>query len=68
VTSDDRLLTTSEVAALFRVHRATVIRWAVAGRISSVQIMEGGDRRFRESEIRQLLNGGGTDGIEHQGS
>jgi excisionase family DNA binding protein len=49
-----RLLTPGEVAALFRVDPKTVTRWATAGRIGSIRT-PGGHRRFRESEVNQLL-------------
>ncbi len=52
-----RLLTPGEVALMFRVDPKTVTRWAAAGRISSIRT-PGGHRRFRESEIRALLDGG----------
>ncbi len=58
-TTRDRLLTPGEVAALFRVDPKTVTRWAAAGRMSSIRT-PGGHRRFRESEVRQLLEGGRT--------
>lgn len=50
----DRLLTPGEVAQLFRVDPKTVTRWAAAGRIGSIRT-PGGHRRFRESEVRALL-------------
>ena len=50
----ERLLTPGEVAEMFRVDPKTVTRWASAGRIGSVRT-PGGHRRFRESEITQLL-------------
>lgn len=53
--SGDRLLTASEVAALFRVDRGTVSRWAADGRLASVRT-PGGHRRYRESRVRQLLD------------
>ena len=53
----DRLLTPGEVAALFRVDPKTVTRWAAAGRIGSIRT-PGGHRRFRESEVKALLEGG----------
>lgn len=56
VESDDRLLTPGEVAALFRVDPKTVTRWASAGRIHSIRT-PGGHRRFRESDVRALLEG-----------
>lgn len=39
---------------MFRVDPKTVTRWAAAGRISSIRT-PGGHRRFRESEVRALL-------------
>jgi excisionase family DNA binding protein len=54
VGSGERLLTPGEVAALFRVDPKTVTRWAAAGRIGSIRT-PGGHRRFRESEVRALL-------------
>lgn len=56
VDTADRLLTPGEVAALFRVDPKTVTRWAAAGRIGSIRT-PGGHRRFRESEVRALLEG-----------
>ena len=52
--TEKRLLTPGEVAALFRVDPKTVTRWAAAGRISSIRT-PGGHRRFREDEVRALL-------------
>lgn len=52
--TNERLLTPAEVAALFRVDPKTVTRWAAAGRIGSIRT-PGGHRRFRESEVRALL-------------
>lgn len=53
----DRLLTPGEVAVKFRVDPKTVTRWAAAGRIGSIRT-PGGHRRFRESEVQALLDGG----------
>lgn len=50
----ERLLTPAEVAALFRVDPKTVTRWAKAGKLSSIRTL-GGHRRYRESEVRSLL-------------
>lgn len=55
-TSPEPLLTPSEVAELFRVDPKTVTRWAQSGRLNSIRTL-GGHRRYRESEIRQLLAG-----------
>lgn len=56
----ERLLTPSEVAALFRVDPKTVTRWAKAGKIGSIRTL-GGHRRFRESEVMALLGSDSTD-------
>jgi hypothetical protein len=60
----DRLLTTGEVAALYRVEAKTVARWASAdrfpddpdGRPGVVRTL-GGHRRIRASVVRGLLDG-----------
>jgi excisionase family DNA binding protein len=54
VQNAERLLTPGEVALLFRVDPKTVTRWASVGRIGSIRT-PGGHRRFRESEVRDLL-------------
>ena len=50
----ERLLTPGEVAMLFRVDPKSVTRWATRGVIGSIRT-PGGHRRFRESEVEQLL-------------
>lgn len=50
----ERLLRPGEVALLFRVDPKTVSRWAEGGRIGSIRT-PGGHRRFRESEVIELL-------------
>jgi excisionase family DNA binding protein len=55
-TDTETLLTPSEVASLFRVDPKTVTRWAKAGKLSAVRTL-GGHRRYRESEVRDLLAG-----------
>ncbi|MEJ5945930.1 BldC family transcriptional regulator [Pseudokineococcus basanitobsidens] len=52
----ESLLTPAEVAALFRVDPKTVTRWAKAGKLSSIRTL-GGHRRYREAEVRSLLEG-----------
>ena len=52
-----RLLTASEVAALFRVSVKTPARWVLEGKVSSTRT-PGGHHRFREDEMLALLNGG----------
>jgi excisionase family DNA binding protein len=49
-----RLLTGRQVAEMFRVDPKTVTRWASSGRIGFIRT-PGGHRRFRESEVRELL-------------
>lgn len=50
------LLTPAEVATLFRVDPKTVTRWAKAGKLTSIRTL-GGHRRYREAEVRTLLDG-----------
>ncbi|PKQ27360.1 MAG: MerR family DNA-binding transcriptional regulator [Actinobacteria bacterium HGW-Actinobacteria-4] len=50
----EKLLTPSEVAAIFRVDPKTVTRWAKVGKLSSIRTL-GGHRRFREAEVHSLL-------------
>jgi excisionase family DNA binding protein len=48
------LLTPAEVATIFRVAPKTVTRWAKAGKLTSTRTL-GGHRRYRETEVRDLL-------------
>jgi excisionase family DNA binding protein len=59
ITKPEVLLTPAEVAALFRVDPKTVTRWAKAGKLTSIRTL-GGHRRYRESEVQQLLGGAAT--------
>ncbi len=54
--TEEELLTPSEVAKLFRVDPKTVTRWAKSGKLSSIRTL-GGHRRYRASEVRTLLEG-----------
>ena len=54
LTDAEILLTPAEVAALFRVDPKTVTRWAKAGKLTSIRTL-GGHRRYRESEVKELL-------------
>jgi excisionase family DNA binding protein len=49
------LLTPAEVADIFRVAAKTVRAWEQAGQISAVRTI-GGHRRYREADIRALLD------------
>ena len=53
-----RLLTPREVAAIFRVTTQTVGRWADEGRLHPVTTPGGKHRRYRQDEVRALLDGG----------
>ncbi len=53
-TTQEKLLTPSEVASLFRVDPKTVTRWAKAGKLTSIKTL-GGHRRYKESEVKELL-------------
>lgn len=50
----DPLLSPGEVADIFHVDPKTVTRWAAAGKIRSIKT-PGGHRRFRESDVRALM-------------
>ena len=54
--TEEELLTPSEVAKLFRVDPKTVTRWAKSGKLSSIRTL-GGHRRYRATEVRSLLEG-----------
>lgn len=58
----EKLLTPGEVAAIFRVDPKTVTRWAKVGKLSSIRTL-GGHRRFRESEVQDLLKSAKEDHI-----
>lgn len=51
------LLTSGEVADLFRVDPKTVARWAKRGRFQTVVRTLGGHRRYRRDEVQELLRG-----------
>ena len=50
----ERLLTPAEVAGMLRVDPRTVSRWHREGRIAGFRT-PGGQRRFRESDVRALM-------------
>jgi excisionase family DNA binding protein len=52
--SGDPLLTTSEVAKLFRVARLTVVRWCDEEKLACVRT-PGGQRRVRRSAVDALM-------------
>ncbi len=54
VKEPEKLLTPSEVAAIFRVDPKTVTRWAKVGKLSSIRTL-GGHRRVRAAEVNELL-------------
>jgi len=56
-TAPETLYTPAEVASLFRVDPKTVTRWAKQGRLTPIRTL-GGHRRYRASEVEQLLNPG----------
>jgi excisionase family DNA binding protein len=62
VPRNDHLLTTAEVAALFRVDPKTVNHWAKAGKLSSIQTL-GGHRRYRATKIHALFDASEWAGI-----
>lgn len=57
----DQLMTPREVAAVLRVDPRTVARWARASRLNPVRTL-GGHRRYRTSEVRDLVEGAAAEG------
>ena len=58
---NDKVLTPADVAQVFRVDPKTVVRWSNQGLLTSFRTL-GGHRRFRESEVRALLEQTRQDG------
>lgn len=56
------LLTPAEVAVMFRVDSRTVTRWAKTGLLPHIKTL-GGHRRFREAEVRALMEAGTTHAV-----
>jgi excisionase family DNA binding protein len=54
----ERLLTSIEVATLFRVDPKTVARWARVGRLRTIPTPGGRLLRFPESAVREFLEEG----------
>jgi excisionase family DNA binding protein len=54
ISVESDLLTPAEVAMLFRVSPKTVTRWARSGKLTALRTL-GGHRRFRASEVKELL-------------
>ncbi|SNY28878.1 BldC family transcriptional regulator [Paractinoplanes atraurantiacus] len=48
------LLTSGEVARLFRVDPRTPARWAIAGRLTAIRT-PGGHRRYKSADVLDLL-------------
>ena len=54
ISVESDLLTPAEVATLFRVSPKTVTRWARSGKLTALRTL-GGHRRFRATEVKDLL-------------
>ena len=63
--SDEPLLKPREVAALFGVRTTTIARWARIGRLQPLLTL-GGHRRYRPSDVRELLELDGASAEEQQ--
>ena len=53
---DTSWLLPAEAAAILKVHPRTVGKWALAGKITRVQLTMGGHRRYDGPEIRDLAD------------
>ena len=51
----DPLLTPGEVASIFGVDPTTVSNWAKSGKLQALKTL-GGHRRFRMSDVQQVLD------------
>ncbi|MFE3454989.1 BldC family transcriptional regulator [Nonomuraea sp. NPDC059194] len=54
-TSTERLLTSKEVAIVFRVDPKSVARWARIGRLAAIRTPGGRELRYRESDVHAAL-------------
>jgi excisionase family DNA binding protein len=54
--ADPDLMTSGELAVLFKVEPGTVTKWVASGLISSIRT-PGGHHRFRRADVRALLRG-----------
>ena len=52
---DFPVLTVGQVAAMLNVHANTVRRWCERGMLRPIRIGPRGDRRFRRSDVDQLM-------------
>jgi excisionase family DNA binding protein len=52
----ESLLTPAECAEMWRVDVKTVVRWAKAGKLTTIRT-PGGQRRYSEAEVRALIAG-----------
>ncbi|MEW2498405.1 helix-turn-helix domain-containing protein [Streptomyces nodosus] len=50
-------LTTTEVAAFFRVGRKTVSQWCRSGHLKAIRVSEKGDWRVRRTSVEALAAG-----------
>ena len=64
--ADDKLLTTGEVARMFRVDPRTVTGWARSGKIGAVRTL-GGHRRYYLSDVERAIEARGADDRERPG-
>ncbi|MEU4234379.1 helix-turn-helix domain-containing protein [Nonomuraea sp. NPDC026600] len=51
----DRMLTSKEVAVLFRVDPKTAARWGTTGRLAAIRTPGGRTLRFPEAEVHAAL-------------
>jgi excisionase family DNA binding protein len=58
---EDEILTSADVARLFKVDVMTVRRWSLDGRLSPAFRTPGGHRRYRRSQVELFLRGGDAD-------
>lgn len=54
----DRLMTPAQVAEYFGVGAKAVTRWATEGKLPVARVTPGGHRRFWESDVKAIGEGG----------
>lgn len=49
------LLTLDEVAKSLKVHKETLRRWDISGKLKAVRISSRGDRRYRKEDVEKFI-------------
>jgi DNA binding domain, excisionase family len=66
--TSSKLLTTTEVAEILRVHPNTIRQWSDKGLIHVYRLGPRGDRRFKRGDVDGFLRQDGADGAQQDDS